>query len=99
MYTIPIFFFYVLCTVLYRIKFKILFISRWSSPTGELLSQESKDGVRVEGGVLNISRVLKEFAGTYKVSVNNSEGVANTSFKLDILYSPRLVIFFYINIQ
>ena len=67
---------------------------RWTSPTGELLSQESKEGIRVDGGVLNISLALKEFAGTYKVLVNNSEGVANTSFHLDVLYSPRLDILF-----
>ena len=61
----------------------------WTSPAGLRISSLPTSGIWVSRGVLNITRAEREMAGTYIVTTNNSQGMATTRIKLDVLYSPR----------
>ena len=62
---------------------------KWEKDMGRNLDTNPDSDVWFNGGILHIPKVSKTHAGTYTIRANNSEGMAVTKIKLDVLFSPK----------
>ena len=62
---------------------------KWEKDMGRNLDTSPDSDVWFNGGILHIPKVSKTHAGTYTIRANNSEGMAVTKIKLDVLFPPK----------
>jgi len=63
---------------------------KWEKDMGRNLDTSPDSDVWFNGGILHIPKVSKTHAGTYTIRANNSEGMAVTKIKLDVLFPPKI---------
>ena len=61
----------------------------WEKDSRIHIATDPGADVWFNGGFLHLARVSRAHAGTYTIKANNSEGMAVTTIKLDVLFSPK----------
>jgi len=62
----------------------------WEKDSRIHIATDPGADVWFNGGFLHLARVSRAHAGTYTIKANNSEGMAVTTIKLDVLFSPKI---------